>query len=81
MERINEDVYVRGNHKELIREIGRASTVLLKNNGALPLKGDERHIGLFGEDAGSNPYGANGCMHRACDNGTLASGWGSDAFL
>lgn len=81
VERINEDVFVRGEHREIIREIGRASTVLLKNEGVLPLTGRERHIGIFGEDAGSNPYGANGCMYRACNNGTLASGWGSGVFL
>lgn len=58
---INEDVYVRGNHKDIIREIGRASIVLLKNDGALPLTEGRRHYGLFGSDAGPNPYGANGC--------------------
>ena len=78
---VNEEVYVRGNHKEIIREIGRASTVLLKNEGALPLTGNRQHFGLFGSDAGSSPYGANGCAYRACNNGTLAEGWGSGAFL
>lgn len=76
---VNEHVDVRGDdHAGLIREIGRASTVLLKNtNNALPLSGDERQVAVFGEDAGSNPYGANGCPDRGCDNGTLAMGWGS----
>ncbi|KKY13929.1 putative beta-glucosidase 1 precursor [Phaeomoniella chlamydospora] len=75
---VNEHVDVRGDHAGIIREIGRASTVLLKNtNGALPLKGTERQVGIFGEDAGSNAYGANGCSDRGCDNGTLAMGWGS----
>lgn len=75
---INEHVDVRGDHANVIREIGRASTVLLKNtNNALPLKGTEKQIGIFGKDAGSNPYGANGCSDRGCDNGTLAMGWGS----
>ena len=32
---------------------------------------------MFGEDAGSNPDGVNGCSDRGCDNGTLAMGWGS----
>lgn len=75
---INEHVDVRAEHGNLIREIGRASTVLLKNtNKALPLTGKERQVGVFGEDAGSNSYGANGCPDRGCDNGTLAMGWGS----
>ena len=39
---------VRGNHKENIRKLGAAATVLLKNtNGTLPLK-EELEVGLFG---------------------------------
>jgi beta-glucosidase len=75
---VNEHVDVRDDHASLIREVGRASTVLLKNtNNALPLSGEERLVGVFGDDAGSNAYGANGCPDRGCDNGTLAMGWGS----
>ena len=67
---INEHVDVRGEHALVIREVGRASTVLLKNtNNALPLKGTEKQVGVIGEDAGSNSYGANGCSDRSCDNG------------
>ena len=77
-ELVNEHVDVRGEHAGNIREVGRASTVLLKNtNNALPLKGTEKQVGIIGYDAGSNPYGANGCANRDCDNGTLAMGWGS----
>jgi beta-glucosidase len=74
---INDHVDVRGDHATVIRAIGRASAVLLKNNGALPLTGTERQIALIGNDAGSNPWGANGCSDRGCANGTLAMGWGS----
>ncbi|KAI9683030.1 MAG: hypothetical protein M1822_006223 [Bathelium mastoideum] len=74
---VNEHVDVQRDHKDIIREVGRASAVLLKNNGVLPLKGTERQVGLFGNDAGSNPAGANGCSNRGCFNGTLAMGWGS----
>jgi beta-glucosidase len=75
---INEHVDVRGNHAQIIRQIGSASAVLLKNvDGALPLTGKEQLVGVFGEDAGSNPWGVNGCSDRGCDNGTLAMGWGS----
>ncbi|KAL8763834.1 MAG: hypothetical protein Q9184_000430 [Pyrenodesmia sp. 2 TL-2023] len=75
---INEHVDVRDEHATLIRQIGSASTVLLKNtNGALPLTGNEKFTAAFGSDAGSNPYGPNGCPDRGCDNGTLAMGWGS----
>lgn len=54
---------VQGDHYKLIREIGGASTVLLKNvNGALPLSLSKiRRIGVFGSDAGPNPDGPNGC--------------------
>ncbi|PSR80144.1 glycosyl hydrolase family 3 N terminal domain-domain-containing protein [Coniella lustricola] len=36
-------------------------------------------IGIFGEDAGAANGGPNVCMDRACNEGTLASGWGSGA--
>ena len=74
---INEHVDVRGEHANLIRQIGAASTVLLKNTGVLPLKGTEKLTAVFGEDAGDNVWGPNGCPDRGCDNGTLAEGWGS----
>ena len=75
---INEHVDVRGSHGNLIRQIGAASTVLLKNvKNALPLTGKEKLTAVFGNDAGDNPNGPNGCGDRGCDNGTLAMGWGS----
>ncbi|KAL8929723.1 MAG: hypothetical protein Q9172_000280 [Xanthocarpia lactea] len=75
---VNEHVDVRAEHSTLIRQIGSASTVLLKNNNsALPLTGRERFTAVFGNDAGGNPYGPNGCPDRGCNNGTLAMGWGS----
>ena len=43
----------------LIRTIGAASTVLLKNvNNALPLKAP-KSLGIIGNGAGSNPSGPN----------------------
>ncbi|KAL9636565.1 MAG: hypothetical protein Q9164_002738 [Protoblastenia rupestris] len=75
---INEHVDVRDEHAHLIRQMGSASTVLLKNtNKALPLTGKEKFTAVFGGDAGGNPYGPNGCPDRGCDNGTLAMAWGS----
>ena len=75
---INEHVDVRAEHGNLVRQIGAASTVLLKNtNNALPLTGKEKLTAVFGNDAGDNPDGPNGCPNRGCDNGTLGMAWGS----
>lgn len=76
---VNKHVDVQRDHYEIIRKVGEASTVLLKNKGSLPLTGDERNVAILGEDAGSNPWGPNGCSDRGCDNGTLAMAWGSGA--
>ncbi|KAJ7833847.1 glycoside hydrolase superfamily [Mycena olivaceomarginata] len=75
----NAKVNVQADHFKLIREIGAASTVLLKNTGnALPLRVKTlKRIAIVGSDAGPNPDGANGCGDRGCDQGTLAMGWGS----
>ncbi|KAK5135012.1 hypothetical protein LTR08_005672 [Meristemomyces frigidus] len=75
---INEHVDVRADHGSLIRSIGARSTVLLKNvNNALPLTGKEKLTAVFGNDAGPNIDGPNGCSDRGCDNGTLGMAWGS----
>jgi len=75
---VNQHVDVRREHGRLIREIGGASTVLLKNTrDTLPLNNTARLTAVFGEDAGSNPLGPNGCRNHACDVGTIAVGWGS----
>ncbi|KAK5110051.1 hypothetical protein LTR62_006295 [Meristemomyces frigidus] len=76
-EQINYHVDVRGNHRDNIRATAVAGTVLLKNNGALPLTGYEKLTTVFGYDSAENPWGPNGCSDRGCDNGTLAMGWGS----
>lgn len=75
--KLNDHVNVQRDHADVIRKIGSNSMVLLKNDGALPLTHQERMVGIIGEDAGSNPLGANGCSDRGCDEGTLAMGWGS----
>jgi beta-glucosidase len=73
---VNHQVDVRGDHYKIIQEMAAKGTVLLKNEGALPL-GKEKQIGLFGSDMGEALYGPNACGDRGCDNGTLAIGWGS----
>jgi beta-glucosidase len=74
---INQHVDVRADHFREIRRSAAMSTVLLKNNGVLPLKGTEKWTAVFGSDAGDAAYGTNGCPDHGCDNGTLAMGWGS----
>ncbi|KAI1331071.1 glycoside hydrolase family 3 protein [Xylariaceae sp. FL0255] len=79
-QQVNWHVDVQAGHGELIREIAAKSTVLLKNDGALPLN-RPKFLAVIGEDAGPSPLGPNSCPDgqgdHGCDNGTLAMGWGS----
>ena len=75
---INSHVNVQGDHAMDIRTQAAKGTVLLKNvNNALPLKPTEMFTAVFGDDAGDNNLGPNGCPDRGCDNGTLGMAWGS----
>ncbi|KOS19004.1 putative beta-glucosidase A [Escovopsis weberi] len=75
-ERVNFQVDVRADNANHIREVGAKGTVILKNEGVLPLN-KPKFIAVVGEDAGSNPAGPNGCDDQRCDDGTLAMEWGS----
>ncbi|CAE6511818.1 unnamed protein product [Rhizoctonia solani] len=73
----NQHVDVQADHYKLVREMGAASTVLLKNvNGSLPLK-KPITMALIGSDAGPSRRGPNGYADRGGLDGTLAMGWGS----
>ncbi|KAK4688340.1 beta-glucosidase, partial [Tremellales sp. Uapishka_1] len=73
----NSHVDVQGDHWKLIKHIGAASTVLLKNlNSALPLS-KPRSIALIGSHMGPSSLGPNGYSDRGGLDGTLAMGWGS----
>ncbi|KAJ5566760.1 CAZyme family GH3 [Penicillium sp. DV-2018c] len=72
-------------HRNVARQVAAEGTVLLKNiNNTLPLLRDESvpsgkyRVGVYGEDAGPGK-GPNACPDRGCNQGTLASGWGSGA--
>ncbi|CZS94149.1 probable beta-D-glucoside glucohydrolase [Rhynchosporium agropyri] len=68
---------VQGDHKTLARKIARDGIVLLKNVGnALPLK-KPASLAVVGLDSIVNERGANACVDRGCNEGTLAMGWGS----
>ena len=89
---VNKFVDVQGTgkdfHGRLVKTIAAEGTVLVKNeDNALPLmiKGSPKaskqakyKVGVFGEDAGPG-QGPNACADRGCNQGTLASGWGSGA--
>ncbi|PIL26463.1 hypothetical protein GSI_12221 [Ganoderma sinense ZZ0214-1] len=73
----NAHVDVQSDHFKIVREIGAASTVLLKNvAGALPLR-NPRSIAIIGNDSGPATRGPNGYLLQSGDDGTLAMGWGS----
>ncbi len=89
--KVNQFINVMGNHSSIARQIATEGTVLLKNNDLLPITregrigaaGNKRHngflqIAIFGEDAGPGD-GPNYCKDAACNQGTLAEGWGSGA--
>ncbi|KAJ4279256.1 hypothetical protein BFJ70_g16434 [Fusarium oxysporum] len=60
---------VRGDHAKVIRELGAAATVLLKNtNGTLPLE-NEKDIGVFGNGA---PYPTIGSVYFDYENASIS---------
>ena len=73
--------------RKIARRVAHEGTVLLKNDdSSLPLSYDLAELRLdrkarvivVGEDGGPG-NGPNYCPDRACNQGTLASGWGSGA--
>jgi beta-glucosidase len=86
---VNHFVDVQGKGKQahsiVARQVAAEGTVLVKNvDNILPLPrggldiGRKYRVGIYGEDAGPG-QGPNACPNRGCNQGTLASGWGSGA--
>ncbi|OAX34984.1 glycoside hydrolase family 3 protein [Rhizopogon vinicolor AM-OR11-026] len=74
---INQEVNAQSDHYMIVREIGAAGTVLLKNEGALPLN-KPKNIVLVGSDAAPPVSGPNEYTDQGGDpSGILAMGWGS----
>ncbi|KAI1797754.1 beta-glucosidase [Ganoderma leucocontextum] len=74
---IGSHVNVQGDHASLIRTIGAASAVLLKNSkNALPLSAPKT-MAIVGTGARSPIVGPNECLDHSCNDGVLAVGWGS----
>jgi beta-glucosidase-like glycosyl hydrolase len=74
---INQEVNAQSNHYEIVREIAAGGTVLLKNEGVLPLD-KPKSIVLVGSDAAPPTSGPNEYADQGGDpTGILAMGWGS----
>ncbi|KAF4826822.1 putative beta-glucosidase G [Colletotrichum tropicale] len=69
---------VRGDHAKVIREMGAAGTVLVKNNNTLPLS-SPKIIGVFGNDAGdiTDGFYRPSEVPDSVNTGTMIIGGGS----
>ncbi|CVL09861.1 hypothetical protein FPRO06_12622 [Fusarium proliferatum] len=74
---VNQFVQVQDDHDEIARQIAQDAITLLKNDEKLLPLSTKSSLKVFGTGAQTNPDGANACVDRSCNKGTLGQGWGS----
>ncbi|KAM0442257.1 hypothetical protein ACHAQK_004588 [Fusarium lateritium] len=74
---VNKFVPVQDDHDVIARQIAQDAITMLKNEDKLLPLGTKTPLKVFGTDAQVNPDGANDCVDRSCNKGTLGQGWGS----
>ncbi|SPJ79081.1 probable beta-glucosidase 1 precursor [Fusarium torulosum] len=74
---VNKFVPVQDGHDEIARQIAQDAITMLKNKDKLLPLSTKSPLKIFGTDAQVNPDGANDCVDRSCNKGTLGQGWGS----
>lgn len=74
---VNQFVDVRADHATVARQVAQDAITLLKNDDDLLPLSTDTPLFLFGTDQEVNPDGANACIDRSCNTGTLGTGWGS----
>jgi len=80
-EATNHRVDVQHDHHKIVRAMGSASVVLLKNERrALPLR-RPRSLVIIGNDAGPGMAGPNQFVDQGGSDGALAMGWGSGCVM
>lgn len=79
---VNKYIDAGAGHGDIARRVAAEGIVLVKNaDNTLPLSRSPAtdgvyRVGIYGDDAGP-AMGPNACTDRGCNQGTLASGWGS----
>ncbi|KAM0350667.1 hypothetical protein ACHAPU_003155 [Fusarium lateritium] len=74
---VNKFVAVQADHDKIAREIAQDAITMLKNDDELLPLSTKSPLKVFGTGAQVNPDGANACVDRSCNRGTLGQGWGS----
>ncbi|KAJ2902523.1 glycoside hydrolase 3 [Zalerion maritima] len=75
---LNLNANVQASHADNVRAIAADGTVLLQNDGILPLSSPGK-VAVIGSAAVENPNGINSCSDKGCNQGALGMGWGSGA--